>query len=228
MTTQSITVFGALFSPFVRKVHVVAAEKGIAVEVRPGNGPAASPEFLAASPFRKIPAMKHGDYSLADSTAIAMYLEALYPAPAMYPAEPRTRGRAVFFEEFADTVLAAAGGKIVFNRVVKPRFLKLPCDEDVAKLGETELAPLLAWFEGQALDTGSPETGWPENKWLAGDAFSIGDIAVASVFTTLGYAGIGPDAATAPRTAAWLARVCARPTWAAVAAVEAAAWKDSA
>jgi glutathione S-transferase len=218
MTTDTITVFGALFSPFVRKVHVVAAEKGIAVEPKPGNGPAASPEFLAASPFRKIPAMKHGDFALADSTAIAMYLDALYPDPALYPAEPQARGRAVFFEEFADTVLAAAGGKIVFNRVVKPRFMKLPCDEDMAKAGEADIAPLLAWFEGQA----------PEAGWLTGEAFSIGDIAVASVFTTLGYAGFGPDAATAPKTAAWHARVCARPAWAAVAAVEMAAWSSAA
>ena len=217
MATDTIAVFGALFSPFVRKVHVVAAEKGIAVQALPGNGPNASPDFAAASPFRKIPAMKHGDYSLADSTAIAMYLDALQPAPAIYPVEARARGRAVFFEEFADTVLAAAGGKIVFNRVVKPRFMKLPCDEDVAKVGEVEIAPLLAWFEGQA-----PETGW-----LAGETFSIGDIAVASVFTTLGYAGFGPDAAAAPRTAAWHARVCARPAWQAVAAVEVKAWSAS-
>lgn len=214
MAEQALQVFGALFSPFVRKVHVVAAEKGIVVQALPGNGPAASPDFLAASPFRKIPAMKHGDYSLADSTAIAMYLDALQPDPALYPVDPQTRGRAVFFEEFVDTVLAAAGGKIVFNRVVKPRFMKLPCDEDVAKAGEAEIAPLLEWFEGQV----------PQSGWLAGEAFSIGDIAVASVFTTLGYAGFGPAAATAPKSSEWLARVCARPAWTAVAAKEAAAW----
>lgn len=218
MTTQNITVFGALFSPFVRKVHVVAAEKGIAVAALPGNGPAASAEFLDASPFRKIPAMKHGDYALADSTAIAMYLDALEPDPALYPADAQARGRAVFFEEFADTVLAAAGGKIVFNRVVKPRFFKQEGDEDAAKAGELELAPLLAWFEGQA----------PADGWLVGNTFSIADIAVASVLTTLGYAGIRPDKASAPNTVAWLARVCARPAWAEVAEREAAVWSQSA
>lgn len=215
MTTEAITVFGALFSPFVRKVHVVAAEKGIAVEPRPGNGPAASPEFLAASPFRKIPAMQHGDFSLADSTAIAMYLDALQPDPAVYPAEPKARGKAVFFEEFADTVLAAAGGKVVFNRVVKPRLLKLECDEDAVAQGLAELVPLMAWFEGVA----------PESGWLVDGAFSIADIAVASVFTTLAYGGAAIDSATHPRSAAWLARVHARPVWQAVAAREAEAMK---
>ncbi len=215
MTEQALQVFGSPFSPFVRKVHVVAAEKGIAVEMLPGNGPGASAEFLAASPFRKIPAMKHGDYALADSTAIAIYLDALQPTPAIYPAEPRARGRAVFFEEFADTVLAAAGGKVVFNRVVKPRLLKQECDEDMVQQGESELVPLMAWFEGQV----------PESGWLVGDAFSIADISVASVFTTLALAGIAPDRAAHPRTAAWLARVAARAAWVAVAAVEAEALK---
>lgn len=215
MTTHTIAVFGALFSPFVRKVHVVAAEKGIAVEMLPGNGPNASADFLAASPFRKIPAMKHGDYSLADSTAIAIYLDALQPVPAIYPVEARARGRAVFFEEFADTVLAAAGGKVVFNRIVKPRLLKQECDEDMVKQGEAELVPLLAWFEGQV----------PEAGWLVGEAFSIADISVASVFVTLAYAGIAPDPAAHPHTVAWLARVAARAAWAAVARVEVEALK---
>lgn len=215
MTEQALQVFGALFSPFVRKVHVVAAEKGIAVQALPGNGPAASPDFLAASPFRKIPAMKHGDFALADSTAIATYLDALQSEPALYPFEAKARGRAVFFEEFADTVLAAAGGKVVFNRVVKPRLMKLECDEEAVSQGLAELVPLMAWFEGVT----------PEDGWLVSDAFSIADISVASVFTTLAYGGVVIDAATHPRSAAWLARVQARATWQAVAAREAEAMK---
>ena len=215
MTTHTIAVFGALFSPFVRKVHVVAAEKGIAVQALPGNGPNASLDFLAASPFQKIPAMKHGDYSLADSTAIAMYLDALQPAPAIYPIEARARGRAVFFEEFADTVLAAAGGKVVFNRIVKPRLMKQECDEEAVSQGLAELVPLMAWFDGVA----------PEAGWLVNGGFSIADIAVASVFTTLAYGGVVIDAATHPRSATWLARVQARPTWQVVAAREAEALK---
>jgi len=160
MSNDTIAVFGALFSPFVRKVHMVAEEKGIAVKSLPGNGPAASADFLAASPFRKIPAMQHGDYALADSTAIAMYLDALHPEPAIYPAQPRARGRAVFFEEFADTILVPAGGKVVFNRFVGPKLLGLPGDEAVALAGEAELVPVLAYLESQA----------PAQGWLAGGA----------------------------------------------------------
>ena len=205
-------IFGFPLSPFVRKVHLVAAEKGIAVETVLGNPANPAPEFLAASPFRKIPALQDGDFTLADSTAIVTYLDALHPAPAMLPGDARQKATAIWFEEFADTIMTPAGGKIVFNRFVGPKFLGLPGDEEAAKLGEAELVPVLDYFEGTA----------PEHGWLTGAELSIGDIAVAAVFRTLGYVGYEPDAAKHPRTAAWYARVKARPAWQAVAAKEAA------
>ncbi len=205
-------VFGFPLSPYVRKVHLVAAEKGIAVETVLGNPANPAPEFLAASPFRKIPALQDGDYTLSDSTAIVTYIDAKHPEVAIFPTEAKARGKAIWFEEFADTIFTGAGGKVVFNRFVGPKVLGIPGDEEAARLGEQELVPVLAYLEGQA-----PATGW-----LAGDDFTIGDISVASVLRTLGYVGLEPDAATHPVTAAWYDRVKARPAWQAVAAQEAA------
>lgn len=204
-------VFGFPLSPFVRKVHLVATEKGIAVETVLSNPASPSPEFLAASPFRKIPALQDGDFTLADSTAIVTYFDALHPDPPMLPGDARQKGKAIWYEEFADTILTPAGGKIVFNRFVGPKFLGLPGDEDAARQGEAELVPILEYAEDAI----------PEDGWLTGDALSIGDLALASVFRTLGYVGFEPKAATHPRTAAWYARICARPAWQDVAAREA-------
>ena len=204
-------VFGFPLSPFVRKVHLVATEKGIAVETVLINPANPAPEFLAASPFRKIPALQDGDFTLADSTAIVTYLDVLHPSPPMLPGDARQQATAIWYEEFADTIMTPAGGKIVFNRFVGPKFMGLPGDEAAAKQGELELAPVLDYFEGVA----------PEADWLTGSELSIGDIAVASVFRTLGYIGFEPDPARHPRTAAWYARVCARPAWQDVAAREA-------
>ena len=204
-------VFGFPVSPFVRKVHLAAAEKGLEVEIAlfdPRNPPA---EFLAASPFRKIPALQDGDFTLADSTAIVTYLEALQPAPPLLPADPRARGKAIWLEEFADTILTPAAGKIVFNRFVGPKLMGVPGDEEAALQGEKDIVPILEW-----LDSAVPAEGW-----LGGEAFSVGDIAVASVLRTIGYVGMEPDAARHPATAGWYARVKARPAWLAVAQREA-------
>ena len=204
-------VFGFPVSPFVRKVHLAAAEKGLEIETvlfDPRNPPAG---FLAASPFRKIPALQDGDYTLADSTAIVAYLEALHPSPALLPADPKARGQAIWLEEFADTILTPAGGKIVFNRFVGPKLMGVPGDEEAALQGEAEIAPILDWLNGAV----------PAEGWLAGEGFGVGDIAVASVLRTMGYVGFEPDTAKHPATAAWYARVVSRAAWQAVAAREA-------
>ena len=205
-------IFGFPLSPFVRKVLVFAAEKGVEVENVLFHPRDPHPDFLVASPFRKIPALKDGDFSLADSTAIVTYIEAKHPSPALLPADPRARARAIWFEEVADTVMAPAGGKIVFNRLVGPKFMGVEGDEEAAKQGEKDLEPIFAYLEQNA----------PADGWLVGEQFSIGDIAVASVLRTLGYVGCGPDAAKHPATAAWFERVTARAAWQTVASREAA------
>ena len=203
-------VYGALLSPFVRKVCVAAAEKGMAfelVQTSPGNS---DPDFLAASPFGKIPAIRDGDFTLADSTAIIAYMEAKQPSPALLPAEAQARGRAMWFDEFADTIFATSGLKILFNRLVGPRLLKLPYDEAIAVEGEAELPRILEYLESVA----------PASGWLAGE-FTLGDISVASILRSLSYVGHGPNAGKYPKTAAWYDRVTARPDWMAVMEMEA-------
>lgn len=203
-------LYGALLSPFVRKVALAAAEKGMEYELvlsSPGNP---DPDFAAASPFGKIPAIRDGDFTLADSTAIVTYLDAKQPSPALLPAEARARGQAMWFDEFADTIYGASALKILFNRLVAPRILKRPYDEDVARQGEAELPPILEYLESVV----------PEQGWLVGD-FTLADISVASMVRTLCYVGHGPDAGKYPKTAAWYERVRARPGWKFVAEQEA-------
>ncbi|WP_109796701.1 MULTISPECIES: glutathione S-transferase family protein [Novosphingobium] len=200
-------LYGALLSPFVRKVAVVATEKGISWDLARGGPGSTDPEFLAASPLGKIPAIDDDGFTLADSTAIAFYLDAQYPQPRLIPDDAKLRAKAVFWDEFADTVLGASGLKILFNRLVGPKLLKVGGDEAVALQGEAELPRWVDWFENEV----------PDGGWLLGDAFSLADIAVASTFRTLAYVGHGVDADARPRTAAWYARVAQRPAWAGVA-----------
>lgn len=199
-------VLGASISPFVRKVLVVAAEKGIVIENRSVN-PRTSDDadFLTASPFRKIPALKDGDYTLCDSTAIINYLEAKFPDPAIIPAEARARGKAIWYEELADTILFPVELKIFFNRVIAPKFLNMPGNEaEAAEAEATQLPPLYAHLESVV----------PANGFLVGDAFSIADISVTCMIVNMTYANAGVDAARYPKLAAYHARIAARPSFA--------------
>lgn len=204
-------LYGFPLSPFVRKVMVAAREKGLEYEMVPANPSQPSEEFLKVSPFSKIPALSDGDFCLADSTAIVTYLEAKHPDPPLLPAEPRARGRAIWFEEVADTVLIPAGAPIVINRFLRPQIFGTEGDEEAAKAGEQAVIKPLDYLEG--------ELG--QGDWLDG-GFTVGDLSVACTIKTLGYAGWSLDSARYPKIAAWYERVCARDAWQAAAAEEAA------
>src|SRR4028118_968973 len=109
-------VFGASISPYVRKVLVFGAEKGLELENKPLGFDSDDPGFRAASPFRKIPAFEDGDFRIADSSAIIAYLDAIRPEPNLVPTEARARARCVWWDEFADTLLVGWGRAVVGAR----------------------------------------------------------------------------------------------------------------
>lgn len=202
-------IYGFPVSPFVRKVIVVAQEKGLDAQVVPANPMQPEEEFLAASPYRKIPAMDDNGFRLADSTAIAVYLDAKHPEPALLPADPEGRAKAIWFDEVADTIVMAAGGPMMFNRFLKPRVLGQECDEEAALASEGAVTERLGYLE-QTLG---------EDGWLDGE-FSLGDIAVASVLRSFAYAGWELDAEAFPKIAAWYGRVQGREGWKKAAEIE--------
>lgn len=198
-------VYGASASPFVRKVLAYGAEKGIALELKQIGLGARDPEFVEASPFGKMPGFRDGDFCISDSTAIITYLEALHPEPALIPAEPKARARTVWYDEFADTIMVGAMGKIFFNRIVSPMFMKIPGDEAAAENAEKkEVPPILDYIERII----------PASGWFVEDRLTLADISIASPFVNMMHLGLLPDAAKYPKLAAFIAKMHARPSFA--------------
>ena len=206
-------VYGATLSPFVRKVLAFAAEKGIEVELKPGGMGRGDAEFEEASPFRKMPALRDPgadtsseggrDFTLSDSTAIVTYLDAKHPEPNLIPTDPIGRARAIWFDEFADTVLAGTGSKMFFNRLVAPRFLKRAGDEAVAAAAERdEMPPVLDYLERVI----------PASGFLLQERLTLADIAVASPFANLDLLGF--DYSRWPGVRAYVRAILARPSFA--------------
>jgi glutathione S-transferase len=202
------TVLGVNASPFVRKVRAMLAEKGISYDLEPVIPVNVSPEFKKISPLGKIPAFRDGDVTLCDSSVICAYLERKHPAPALYPADPYEYARALWFEEFGDTALSSVvGPKIFFKKIVAPRFFNQPVDEAAIRQAVAEdLPPLFDYLESQ-LGT---------SEGIAGGAFSIGDIGLASQFVNLRHAGVSVDATRWPKLARYVARMLERPSFAAL------------
>jgi len=200
-----VILYGSSLSPFVRKVLAFAGEKNIELELQPTGFPNPCPEFLEASPFRKMPAFRDGGYTLADSTAIVHYLETLYPEPPLIPSEAKARGKVVWFEEFSDTILTACGSKMFYPRVIAP-LIGREADLASADAAERdELPPILDYLERVV-----PEPG----GFLVGETITLADIAVSSPFANLGHMKVQPDRDRHRRTHAYVESILSRPSFA--------------
>jgi glutathione S-transferase len=214
---MSLVVLGANASPFVRKVRVFLAEKGLDYELQQVNPFAAPAGWREISPLGKIPAFKDGDRILNDSSVICAYLERRFSDPALYPSEAYEYARALWFEEFADGGLVAiAGPKVFLPLVLKPLFGGKaeadPEDEAVAeKTLREDVAPLFDYLER--------EIG--EKEFLVGGRLTIADVSLASPFVNLRHAGVAPERKRWPRLRAYVERLHARPAFAKLIAEEA-------
>jgi glutathione S-transferase len=214
---MSLVVLGANASPFVRKVRVFLAEKGLDYELQQVNPFAAPAGWREISPLGKIPAFKDGDRILNDSSVICAYLERRFSDPALYPSEAYEYARALWFEEFADGGLVAiAGPKVFLPLVLKPLFGGKaeadPEDEAVAeKTLREDVAPLFDYLER--------EIG--EKEFLVGGRLTIADVSLASPFVNLRHAGVAPERTRWPRLRAYVERLHARPAFAKLIAEEA-------
>jgi len=209
------TVLGINASPFVRKVRVALAEKGIAYDLDPVIPVNVSDDYRKLSPLGKIPAFKDGDNVLCDSSVICAYLERKQPQPALYPSGTYDFARALWFEEYSDTALAQTiGPKIFFQKVIAPAFFKRPTDEEmVTKAVSEELPPLLDYLEGQL-----------NGDYFVANAFSIADLSVESQLVNFYHAGFKLDAAKWPKLAKWNDRMRGRASFKPLIEEEAAAF----
>jgi hypothetical protein len=103
---MSLVVLGGGVSPFVRKVRVVLAEKGLDYTHEQVN-PFAPPDgYREISPLGKIPAFKDGDRTLCDSSVICSISSAASRA-VVYPADDLSSPGALV-GEYADGLVASS------------------------------------------------------------------------------------------------------------------------
>jgi len=207
----ALIVYGANVSPFVRKVRIALMEKGLDYSLHPVSPFNPPPEFIAISPLGRIPAFRDTDLpepnTLADSSVICDYLEHKFPKPALYPSDPYLRARALWFEEYADSVVATCIGRgLFFERVVK-KMIRQSVDENLCK--ETLEKTLPPLFDYLAQELGA-------NEFMVGNAFSIADISVGTMLVNFDHAGEEIDATRWPKLAAYGDRLHRRPSFKAV------------
>lgn len=199
------------FSPYCWRAKLALAHKGLEVETVPWRF--TEKDSIAATGSARVPILVDGERTVADSWAIAVYLEEAYPdRPTLFGGEG---GRAVsrFVNAWADTVLNGAVVRIVlldicdhlgeqdrdyFRRSREARFGK-PLEEVVADR-EGNLAALRAALEPLRVTLGA-------QPFLGGEAPLYADHIVFGAF--MWARAISPVAllASDDPVAAWRARM---------------------
>jgi len=219
-----------------RRVRLCLAEKGLEFEshvVDMMNMEHHSPEYLKINPNGVIPTLILEDgRSLYESGTICEYLDEAYPEPPLRPTDPYERA---VMRNWIRHVDERIGNLIVFNWVHS-------LAKTAAKWSDEELAERLkkvpskerqeAWMraarkpytEEERAAAGAKlvaildrmEEMMRQTRWLAGNAYSIADIAVVPFVKRIDEE-IAPDEMREqrhPKVAAWWAAIQARPAFA--------------
>lgn len=203
LLTMSLIVYGFPLSPFVRKLFFCLAEKGIDYQletVPPFNQPS---WFREISPLGRIPAIKDGDLTLADSSVICQYFEDKYPdLTKLLGKNAEQHAKVRWLEKYADYELAPLTTFTVFlHRVVNPSMNK-PCDEKTVQAALADKLP--AHFDYLEQSLGHAE-------FFVDDSLSLADLAFTCQMINMEHAGEQLDNERWPNLAALFARIKARP-----------------
>jgi len=171
-------------SPYSRKAWVALLHRGDAfepVQLKLGTGALQRPEFLAISPFGKMPVLETGDAeAIIESTSIVEWLESRGPR-VLIPDDREAAFAARHFDRIGDLYLMAPMATLWWE----PR-------SDGAK--ETASVAATAWqlFERRL----------EHRPFVAGAAFTLGDLGAAIATDYLERLGVTPPEAIA----AWKTR----------------------
>ncbi|MDP6953713.1 MAG: glutathione S-transferase N-terminal domain-containing protein, partial [Alphaproteobacteria bacterium] len=173
---------GSPFSPFVRKVLVLAHETGLAgrIEHRHASMTPVSPDpvLIPDNPLGKVPALVLDDgRALYDSRVICDYLDSLHDGSRMVPTEGAARLDVLRRQALADGLMDAAV-LLRYETTLRPEALRWP-DWVAGQWGKIDrtLNAMAAEAKDGAIDLGTLATAcalayldirFPEHGWRQG------------------------------------------------------------
>ncbi len=198
----NVEIIGPAPSTYTRVARMVCEEKAIAYEFK--QSPPHSPDVSAIHPFGKVPVMRHGDFELCESKAIATYLDLSFPGPKLIPTAPR---HAALTEQWVSLVNTKMDGTLVRSYLVNYVFPKSADGAPDRKAIDAVVPAVLR--ELDLLDRSVAKGGF-----LAGDSFTFADINVMPILAYLkNFPESGSAIAAAKSLSAYFDRLSARPSF---------------
>ena len=184
-------IIGSIKSTYTRVACMVCEEKGIEYVLT--ETPLHAPELLAIHPFGKMPVLRHGDLELFESKAIATYLDKSFPAPFVFPSDPRLAALTEQWVSLVNTVIDRTLVRTYLFAYIAPKTADGTPDRDAI---EAVMPAVREQIE--VLDKAVAKTGH-----LVGDQFTFADINLLPILHRVRQA---PEGARAVAKATNLAR----------------------
>lgn len=86
-------VYGFPRSTFVNIVRLVLTQKDVPYSFHDLEPVMGKPEHLALHPFDRVPILRHGDFTVYETSAIVSYVDEAFAGPKLTPQDVRARGR---------------------------------------------------------------------------------------------------------------------------------------
>ncbi|XP_032253526.1 glutathione S-transferase theta-3-like isoform X2 [Phoca vitulina] len=190
-----------LLSQPCRAVYIFAKKNGIPFELRPVEllkGQHHSDAFAQVNPLKKVPALKDGDFTLAESVAILLYLSRKYEVPDhWYPQDLQARARVDEYLAWQHTALRSSCTRAMWQKMMFPVFLGEQVPPETLASTLAELDRCLQLLEDKFLK---------DQDFVAGLHISVADLVAITELMHPVSAGCQVFKSR-PKLAAWRQRV---------------------
>ena len=227
-----LTLYHNDMSVCAAKVRTALLEKRldctfIHLDLRAGD--AQKPDYLKLNPSAVVPTLIHEDRVIIESTVICEFIDDEWSDPPLKPADNFERAQMRLWTKQLDEGLHAAVGSLSFAIAFRHQSLARPREERakwLAGIPQQDRRERLQSLLEQGLQSPyfSPavkryaklfddfERALERNSWLAGERFSLADIAFAPYLARLRHLGFDVLFDRHPRTTDWARRVAERPS----------------
>jgi glutathione S-transferase len=229
---EALTLYNWPTSTCSQKVRMVLAEKALPYEDRrldSSKSENLADWYLKLNENGVVPTLAHGDRIVIDSSVIAEYLDEVFPAVPLSPADPYQRARMRAWRQFIDEVPTAAIRVPSYNRYIRHKWQSMPQQEFDALVDRRTVRK--HFYRNMGRDGSSPEEerdaieklretvarmdrSLAAGPWLIGEQFTLADIALVPTLVRMADIGLADAWDGRPRVADWFARVQARPSFA--------------
>jgi glutathione S-transferase len=172
-TMTQLVLFGPPQSTYVRTARMACVEKGVPHALEPLA--VGGDDNAKHHPWRRVPAMQHGELRLFETSAIARYVDDIGSGPSLLPASPAARA---VMEQWISAINCYIYDSVIRNYSLR-YFLPRLRGEDV------DLAAVKAGIPDMDRDVARLDAAYAGGAYLAGDAVSLADLFVAPIAQTI-------------------------------------------